>query len=181
MNHSLVKGLVIGGIAATAVGAAAGYKAIVARPAYAQVLAVDPVTKSVRTPRQSCHDEAVTRQVPVKDTNRIAGTVVGAVLGGVLGNQLGHGSAHGIVTVAGAAAGGYAGNKVQQRMQQGDTYQAQERRCTTVYDVVQQPAGYRVRYKLHDREGTVHMDHDPGDRIPVKDGRLVLADSTRRT
>jgi uncharacterized protein YcfJ len=29
-----------------------------------------------------------------------------------------------------------------------------------------------VRYRLNDKESTVRMDHDPGDRIPVKDGAL---------
>lgn len=53
-----------------------------------------------------------------------------------------------------------------------DTYLAQ--RCETVYDAEQQPAGYDVRYHYAGKSGTVHMDHDPGKRIPVENGELVL-------
>jgi uncharacterized protein YcfJ len=77
--------------------------------------------------------------------------------------------------VAGAAAGGYAGNQVQRQMQRGDNYTTSERRCTTVYDSHETHAGYEVRYRLQGQEGVVHMDHDPGDFIPVRDGKLVLA------
>jgi len=31
-----------------------------------------------------------------------------------------------------------------------------------------------VRHRLNGKEATVRMDHDPGDRIPVRDGQLVL-------
>jgi uncharacterized protein YcfJ len=145
------------------------------------VLSAEPVTKSVRTPHKNCSTEAVTHQAPTKDPHQITGTVIGAVVGGVLGHQIGGGSGKTVATVAGAAAGGYAGNKVQERMQEGNTYQTNETRCATTYDTVQKPDGYVVRYKLHDREGTVHMDHDPGERIPVQDGKLVLTKSEQRT
>jgi uncharacterized protein YcfJ len=35
--------------------------------------------------------------------------------------------------------------------------------------------GFQVRYRLEGREDTVRMNHDPGDRIPVRDGRLVTS------
>ena len=41
-------------------------------------------------------------------------------------------------------------------------------------DRSEKPAGYSVRYRLGNQEVTVRMDHDPGERIPVKDGHLVL-------
>lgn len=173
----MMKGLVLGVLAATTVGAAAGYKMVADRSAYAQVLSAEPVTKSVRTPHKNCTTGLVTHQAPTKDPNQVTGTVIGAVVGGVLGNQIGGGTGKTVATVAGAAAGGYAGNKVQERMQQGNTYQTSETHCATAYDTVQKPDGYSVRYKLHDREGTVHMDHDPGERIPVQDGKLVLTQS----
>jgi len=173
MNRSLIQGLVLGGIAVTAISALGAYKVVENRSAEARVLSVKAVTKSVRTPREACRDETVTHRAPVKDTNRVTGTVVGALIGGVVGHQIGGSTGKTVATVAGAAAGGYGGNQVQKSLQQGDTYQAQERHCTTVYDTVEQPDGYLVRYKLGARKGVVHMDHDPGDRIPVKDGRLL--------
>jgi uncharacterized protein YcfJ len=175
MNKSLITGLVVGGIAVTAVGAYAGYQTIDQRRS-AQVLDVEAVTRTVKTPRQVCADEIVTRQADVKDPKRVTGALIGAVAGGVLGNQIGHGDAQTVATVAGAAAGGYAGSKVQKSMQDGNTQQTVEQRCRTVYDSVQTPDGYKVRYRLGDREGTVRMDHDPGASIPVANGELVLTD-----
>ena len=175
MDNSMLKGLIIGGIAATAVGAVAGYRVIEDRTAYAEVLSVEPVVKVVSTPRQTCNDVVVTHRAPVKDPKRVTGAVVGAVLGGVVGNQIGDGDGQKLATVAGAAAGGYAGSKIQKRMQDGNTYQTTEQRCRTVYDTSEKPDGYDVRYKLGGEEGTVHLDHHPGKRIPVKDGELVLS------
>jgi uncharacterized protein YcfJ len=33
---------------------------------------------------------------------------------------------------------------------------------------------FEVKYSLDGRPGVVRMQHDPGDRIPVENGRLVL-------
>ncbi len=116
----------------------------------------------------------------MKDPKRVTGALIGAVAGGVLGNQIGHGDGQTIATVAGAAAGGYAGSKVQKNMQENNTTQSVEQRCRTVYDSVQKPDGYQVRYRLGDHEGTVRMDHDPGNSIPVENGELVLNDGADR-
>jgi uncharacterized protein YcfJ len=174
MDKSMVKGLVIGAVIAVTGGAVAGYKFIDAGPKFAEVLNVEPVTKTVRTPREVCRDEVVTQQAPTRDPKRVTGTAIGAVVGGVLGNQVGDGSGQTIATVAGAAAGGYAGNKIQKRMQSGNTVETIEKRCSTVYDTHKEPQGFDVRYRLGETEGTVRMDHDPGPQIPVRDGELVL-------
>lgn len=168
-------GTVLGATIATAGGAIAGYK-LLDKPQYADVLSSKPIMQTIRTPRQECRDEQVTHTRAVKDENRIAGTAIGAVLGGVLGNQVGGGNGKKLATVAGAAAGGYAGNKTQQHMQEGDTYTTVEQRCRTVTDTDEKISGYQVRYRLNGKEDTVKMDRDPGARIPVKDGQLVLND-----
>jgi uncharacterized protein YcfJ len=181
MNRSLVTGLVIGAVVATAGGAIAGYRMINHGDDYAQVVDVKPVTKTVRTPRQDCHDEQVTQQAPTRDGKQVTGSVVGAVVGGVLGHQVGGGDGKKIATVAGAAAGGYAGNRVQKRMQDRNTVTTTEQRCETAYDSHEERIGYDVRYKLDGHEDTVRMDHDPGDRIPVRDGQIVLAEGASRS
>jgi uncharacterized protein YcfJ len=173
MDKSLVKGLVIGGLAATAIGAVAGYKVIGDRDAYAEVVSVEPATRTVSTPRRVCDDVQVTHKAPVKDPKRVTGAVLGAVVGGVVGNQIGDGDGQKVATVAGAAAGGYAGSKIQKRMQDANTYQTTEQRCRTVRDEREVPDGYLVRYVWRGKPGTVRMEHDPGRRIPVKDGELV--------
>jgi uncharacterized protein YcfJ len=174
MNKSLITGLVVGGIAVTAAGAFAGYQAMDDRRS-AEVLDVEPLTKTVRTPRRVCSDELVTHQAATKDPQRITGAVLGAVAGGVLGNQIGGGDGKTIATVAGAAAGGYAGSKIQKNMQENNTTQTVEKRCRTVYDSAEKPDGYEVRYLLADQEGTVRTDRAPGRTIPVENGQLVLA------
>jgi uncharacterized protein YcfJ len=75
----------------------------------------------------------------------------------------------------------YAGNRIQKNVQDKDTYQDTEQKCETVYDKSEKRTGYEVRYRLGNQEDTVKMDHDPGERIPVRDGQLVLgADAHER-
>lgn len=199
MDKSMLKGMLLGGAAVMAVsaGGVVGYKALnkpatteapveVAaaavvkapeappKPTFAEVLLVKEITETIKTPREQCEDVQVQKQAPVKDENRVAGTVTGAVIGGLLGNQIGGGKGKTVATVAGVAAGGYAGNKVQQNMQQKDMVTTTERRCTTVEDVSKKTVGFDVTYRLEDKEGIVRMDHNPGKQIPVKDGQLVL-------
>lgn len=175
MDKSLLTGIAMGVAVATAGGAIAGYT-LMDKQQYADVVSVKPITETIRTPREECRDEVVTHKRPVQDQHRIAGTAIGAVVGGLLGNQVGGGNGKKVATVAGAAAGGYAGNKVQENMQNGDTYTTTEKRCRTVTDTEERVAGYEVRYRLKGKEDTVRMDHEPGERIPVKDGQLVLDD-----
>jgi uncharacterized protein YcfJ len=177
MNRPLVTGLIIGVAVAAGAGAVASFKLRSNESDYAKVIEVTPLTKTINTPRQSCHDETVTHQVKPRDTNQVIGTVAGAVLGGVIGHQIGGGSGRSIATVAGAAAGGYGGNRIEKHMQDKNTYTTTEPRCGTVYDKSEKQVGYSVRYRLGDQERTIKMNHDPGDRIPVRDGQLVLDDS----
>jgi uncharacterized protein YcfJ len=174
MSKSFTVGAVVGAIVVTAGGAAAGYKVMSASHS-ADVVRVTALTKTIKTPRQECRDEQVTHTKPVKDEHRVVGTGIGAVLGGVLGNQVGGGNGKVLATVAGAAAGGYAGNKIQQKVQKGSTETTTEQRCATVYDSRETPAGYDVVYLLNGKRQHVHLDHDPGKQIPVKDGQIVVA------
>lgn len=173
MNKSMMTGVIAGAVAVTAIGGVAGYRAL-AEPEFAEVLAVEPVTKTRKTPREVCSDVVVNEQAPVKDPNRIAGTAVGAIAGGLLGSQIGGGKGRTVATVAGAAAGGYAGHQVQKGMQEKDTVSRTETRCKTVYDTHTETIGYDVRYRLGKEEGQVRTAQRPGPRIPVKDGKLQL-------
>ena len=176
MNKSMLSGIVIGAIVATAGGAIAGYNALSDKtPTHAQVLNVVEIKENERIPREVCEQVTVTRQKPVQDQHQVLGSVAGAVIGGVLGNQVGGGTGKKIATVAGAAAGGYAGNKTQERIQQGNTYTTTENRCETVYDNNEKIVGYQVDYSIGDESGTVRMDRHPGDTIPLQNGQLVLA------
>ncbi len=176
MDKSMVKGIVIGGIAAVAVaaGGVTGYKAINEKPVFAEVVSAKAVKETIKTPREECKDVEVKKQAPVKDEHRIAGTAIGVVAGGLLGSTIGGGTGKKVATVAGAAAGGYAGNQVQKNMQEKDTVTEMERRCETVYDTSEKNHGYDVTYRLNGKQDVVRMTFNPGNQIPVKDGKLVL-------
>ncbi|WP_339514746.1 glycine zipper 2TM domain-containing protein [Pseudomonas sp. RL_15y_Pfl2_60] len=176
MNKSLLVGAVLGAVGVTAGGAVATYS-LVGGSDYADVLAVEPINETIKTPRQECRDVTVTRQRPVQDEHKIAGTAIGAVVGGLLGNQIGGGNGKKIATAAGAIGGGYAGNKVQGNMQANDTYTTTENRCKTVTDTSEKLVGYNVKYELDGKVSQVRMSEDPGSRIPVKDGKLVLSEA----
>ena len=175
MDKSMIKGIVIGGIAVTALaaGGVTGYKAVT-KPVFADVIAVKEIKETIRTPREECQDVTVHKQAPVKDEHRIAGTVVGVVAGGLLGSAIGGGTGKKVATVAGAAAGGYAGNQVQKNMQEKDVIATTERRCKTAYDTSVKHHGYDVTYRLNGKEDVVRMSFKPGPQIPVKDGQLIL-------
>jgi uncharacterized protein YcfJ len=173
VNKSLTVGLVLGAVAASTVGAVAGYR-MVTTPSGAPVISAKALVKTVRTPRKECHDEQVTHTKPVKDENRLAGTGIGAVVGGLLGSRIGGGNTRIATGLAGAAAGGYAGNKIQQKMQQGNTYTTTEQRCVTAYDSHEETTGYDVVYELDGKRHHVQMDHDPGREIPVRDGQIMV-------
>jgi uncharacterized protein YcfJ len=55
-----------------------------------------------------------------------------------------------------------------------------KQQCETVYGKHIERLGYDVRYRVGDQERKIRMDHDPGDRIPMRSGQLVLDESTGR-
>lgn len=174
MDRAILKGALLVAGAVASIGAVAGFVAVT-RPEYARVVNVEPVTEAVTVRQQECKDVQATRKKTPKDEHRITGTVIGGMVGGVIGHQFGNGAGKTVATVAGAAGGAYAGNQVQKKMQDKDTYAAGERRCQVVNRTEQKVVAYDVRYRLDGKVGTVRMDHEPGERIPVKNGKLVLS------
>lgn len=170
----MIKGIALGGIAMVVLGAGAvtGYKTMT-KPAFAEVVSVKEVSESVLTPREKCEDIQVQHQAPVKDENRIAGSVVGGLAGGLLGSTVGGGKGKTLATVAGAAAGGYAGNRVQKNLQEKDVVTTTERRCKTVKEKSQKLVGYDVAYRFGGKDGVVRTSFKPGATLPVKDGQVV--------
>jgi uncharacterized protein YcfJ len=109
-------------------------EAELAQAGAADVAHTSAATSAAKTPREVCTEQTVTTQKPVKDENRILGTVAGALVGGVVGNEVGgKGTSGDVATVAGAAAGGYAGNRVQKSVQKGATETTTKTVCHTEY------------------------------------------------
>ena len=173
MNRQLLIGVIAGAVAVTALGAVAGFRAYESGN-YVDVVSATPVFETISVPREACRDVLVEQKRDAKDPNQIVGTVAGAVLGGVLGNQVGGGSGKKLATVGGAVVGGYAGNKVQEEMQDRNTTQQVHQVCETVYDQHEEQAGFDVIYRIDGRQQTVRMDHDPGRRLPIESGVVVI-------
>lgn len=128
MNKNGLMSLLLGGVCLTLVAGCNDEAKADTAPATAAAVAVK------KTPHEVCEDRVVTTQKPVKDKDRIAGTVAGALVGGVVGHEVGgHGTKQDVATVAGAAAGGYAGNRVQKSVQKDATERTTERVCHTEY------------------------------------------------
>lgn len=142
---------------------------------YAKVVSVTPVREATKVPKQVCSNETVTQTAPSKDEHNLVGTAIGAVAGGLLGNQVGGGKGKTLATVAGAVGGGYAGNRIEERRRQGNTTSTVQQHCETVQ--VAGPdkiVGYDVAYVYNGVTRTVRMDHDPGDRVQVKQDVSVV-------
>jgi uncharacterized protein YcfJ len=172
-NRSADAGTSLGGdagISTEAGAAASGAK-------YAKVVSVDPVHSKANDPRQVCHDETVTHTAPPRDNHQIAGTAIGAIAGGLLGNQIGGGKGKTLATVAGAVGGGYAGNRIEASHQRGQVTTSVERKCSTVNNSSDKIVGYDVRYEYNGVTRTVRMDHDPGNRVEVKEGVTSVSDA----
>jgi len=176
MSASMIKGMIIGGVIATAGGAVAGYNMVrdtpPPMPDSAEVLSVEPAITQIAQTEEVCRDVEVVHQKAPRDEHRVAGTATGAVLGGLLGNQVGGGNGKKIATVVGAVAGGIAGNKVQQRTQANDTYTTMESQCENVTNYVDRVIGYDVTYRIGEQQGSIRMDQQPGETIPLVNGEL---------
>ena len=174
MDSSMIKGVVIGGIAMVVVsaGAVTGYK-VMTKPKFAEVVGVQEVTETIVTPREECQDVHVQKQATTNDPNRVTGTVIGGVAGGLLGSTIGSGTGRTVATIAGAAGGAYVGNQVQKSSQQKNVVTETQHRCKTVNDTTQKLLGYDVTYRLEGKEGVVRTTFKPGPTLPVKDGQVV--------
>lgn len=170
MNKQTLTGIIIGAVAVTAIGAFAGYQ-IAEDDDYARVIDVTPNYVTQNIPREECREVLETRQKPVKDEHQVTGTIAGAIIGGVLGNQVGDGSGRDIATAAGAVAGGIAGNKVHERIQENNLEQYVTEECRTAFDQINEQDGYLVTYEWEGERKQVLLDHDPGSRIEIEDGR----------
>ncbi|WNK20976.1 glycine zipper 2TM domain-containing protein [Halomonas piscis] len=157
-------------------------------PAYADIVNVQEITRTVETPREVCED--VQKQVPVKqppqqaqssDPNKLLGSAAGAVVGGLLGNQVGGGTGKKLATAAGAIGGGLAGREVQERVEnrqraqagagQPQTRTVTREECRTVVDTHQESEGYKVSWRDDSGTHTTRLEERPeGDQVELEEG-----------
>ncbi|MGN6511959.1 MAG: glycine zipper 2TM domain-containing protein [Lysobacteraceae bacterium] len=172
------------------------------KPAYADVLKVEPVTEkqklyatvigtepvretsTVSTPHEVCNDVVVQEQAPRRDPRNVGGTVAGAVIGGLIGNQVGKGDGRKLATVGGAVGGAFAGRAIEQRHAENKTISRTEHQCHTESSTSEtsRVVGYNVTYRNPDgTTGTMRTDSRPGSKILLgSDRRTVGYDVTYR-
>lgn len=180
MSKSIVVGttLAVLGLGGMALGA---WQVQERGPEYAQIVAVEPVTRTVETPREVCEDvvsQAPSSQgAPSRDPHRVVGTAAGAIVGGLLGNQIGGGSGKKIATLAGAVGGGFAGREIQGRVEANQRAQAAQpqtitrRECRTVVDTHQETEGYEVTWRHDEITRTSRLEFAPqGERVRLEQG-----------
>lgn len=151
-----------------------------AGPQFAQVVAVQPVTRTSTTsrPRQECRDEQVAVPETYKDQHQVGGAVAGGLVGALAGHMVGGGKGKTLATVAGAAGGAFAGHEIQKQHQENNATRTETRNvCRTVTDksTSTKTVGYDVTYTLNGQTGHVRMDRNPGvgTGLPVQNGVVV--------
>jgi uncharacterized protein YcfJ len=129
----------------------------------ATVDAVQPQYVQETVPQQSCHQV----QVQVQSAQPVnSGNVLGAIVGGLLGAQVGNGNGRVAAAAVGSAIGAMAGNSPAAAQPQ---YQYQTE-CSTVYNTVNQLAGWMVTYTYQGHRFTDVMHQQPqvGSTIRVE-------------
>ena len=148
-KHWLLAALV-GVVCLLSAGAVAGFMAL-KNPAFAEVVSVDPVTETVSRPDRGCRDEQIRQRKAMQEASRnSAGTVIGGMAGGVVTHP-------------------------PQPVQQEDgAYAKPGAHCQAANRVSAKIVAYDVRYRLHGKTAKVRMDHNPGPKLPVKNGKVVV-------
>jgi uncharacterized protein YcfJ len=157
-NNTILAGIIVGGVVLAAAGAIAynsGYNPL---QKYATVVAVTPAYDSTQTPRVVCGDEATLAQAQAQAA---AGSTPQADPGKDFQSSPPPPPASPRAEVAAAPESGKKAIP----------------RCLTVYETASVEAGFDVTYEVDGVQKVVRMDREPGRRIPVEDGELVLSQS----
>ena len=161
-NNTIIAGIIVGGVVLAAAGAIAvnsGYNPL---KEYATVVAVEPAFDTTQTPRVVCGDEATLAQAQAAAASSAQGDPVSDFQPSAPASP--------------AAPSGAQAKASSQPVAAKDGDEATPR-CLTVYDTTSTEAGFNVTYELDGVQKVVRMDREPGKRIPVEDGALVLSQS----
>ena len=168
MNNTIVSGIIVGGVALAAAGAImvnSGYNPL---QKYATVVAVEPAFDTVRTPRPVCGDAETLAQAQAQAEAQAGATAApGAPAAAVADTAV-------PAAQPAAAPGQTPAAKTEAKPGEGESETPQ---CVVIYDTSSVDAGFDVTYELDGQQKVVRMDRDPGKRIPVEDGELVLTQS----
>jgi uncharacterized protein YcfJ len=144
VNNSVLAGIIVGAVVLAAAGSIFAKSDYNPLQKYATVVSVEPAFNTTRTPREVCGDEAALAQSPNPGEAPAAPKPEEPK------------SAPAAKPADAKAAAAEAGS------------------CLVVYDTSSVQSGYDVTYELDGVQKMVRMDRNPGTRIPVEGGELVL-------
>jgi uncharacterized protein YcfJ len=164
VNNTVLSGIIVGAVVLAAAGAVmvnSGYNPL---QKYATVVSVQPAVDTVSTPRPVCGDAATIAQVQAQAQAHANGPAAAPS------------------TPASDAANPAPAPQPQSESSPAATAEAkpgdaETPQCVVVYDTASVDAGFDVTYELDGQQKVVRMDRDPGKRIPVEGGELVLTPS----
>lgn len=156
MNNTVLAAIIVGGAAVAAaagIAVSSGYNPL---QEYATVVSVEPAFDTTRTPRVVCGDEATlaAAQAQAQAPAALPGDAA--------------------VETAAPPALPQEPQAAKPSTKKGDETIPQ---CLTVLETSSVEAGFDVTYELDGMQKVVRLDYDPGRRIPVEDGELVLSPS----
>jgi uncharacterized protein YcfJ len=157
MNNTALAGIIVGAVALAGAGAILANSGYNPLQKYATVVSVEPAFDVTRTPRQVCGDEA---------------TLAQAASLGAGANSAPPAAAPAAPAPAPAAAPKESPDSTGEKKDAGGSVETD---CLVVYDTRSEQAGFDVTYELDGSQKVIRMDHDPGPRIPVEGGELVVS------
>jgi uncharacterized protein YcfJ len=146
-RNTVLSAVIVGGAAIAAAGAIAVNSGYNPLQKYATVVSVEPAFEATRTPRIVCGDEATLA------------------------------AAQQPASPAAPATDTTAPAPLEPQEKPAAAVDGSIPQCTTVFDTRQVESGFDVTYELDGVQKVVRMDRNPGSRIPVEDGELVLSQS----
>jgi uncharacterized protein YcfJ len=192
MKKNMVLAALVGVTGLLSAGALAGYLAW-KDPAFAEVVSVEPVRKFVAAPDKSCADDQIVRRESAANEPPASGVVINGMAGGMITRQPAR--LEKVATLGAVAAGDPAGRAIQDgkaspktvhSAKAGNKTQAKPAMtvsgadCRKTNRVAEKIVAYDVRYRFRGKTTKVRMDHDPGKRLPVRDGKVVIVHESGR-
>lgn len=133
--------------------------------AFANVVAVQPITQQVNRPTQQCWTE--NQQVVQPAQRNFLGAILGGVAGGLLGAQVGKGNGRVAGAAVGAGVGAIAGNAVANRNAGSVVTTQAVQRCEQVNNVETVTTGYHVTYEYDNQRFSTQLPYNPGNQLRV--------------
>lgn len=135
--------------------------------AFANVVAVQPITEQVNHPAQQCwtENQQVSQAAPQRN---FLGAIIGGVAGGLLGSQVGKGNGRIAAAAVGAGVGAVAGNAVANRNAGATVVTNQPvQRCQQVDNFETITTGYQVTYEYDNQRFSTRLPYNPGNQLRV--------------